>query len=444
MKIPTIAQGLRVTAGVCLLAVAVVLCGCPSSETKPKQNEPSPKQTPSAVKPEAKPSAESHESQPAKTPAQPAVKPKKSAAKPGVDPDKLVTEAAVDAENKPRDLGAPLVDHPEQLTALSPTEPVWIDMKDKQVVLLGEVCQAGYPLEFFASNATRAYESVVTVNVTPFIVHAGLMRLGAKPGHPVRFNPRFVPPAGTEIAIEVRWKDKDGKVQAAPAQHWIRNIQTKKELDTNWVFAGSYFVKNEETGQEYYQANYGALICVLNLPDAMLDLPIRSYGAIEARSFEAFKEHLPPPGTPTTLLLKPNLGGRPAAAKPAPRPAPEVTKMIDEYQRQALDAATQWLDLIDRQQYLRAWETAAERLNVITDRREFIKSLSDTRKPLGAVKSRKMLGEKYTRSIPDAPDGQYVVIEYATSFEHKSPAAEVVTLMLNGDNRWRVLGYHYK
>ena len=113
----------------------------------------------------------------------------------------------------------------------------------------------------------------------------------------------------------MRWKDDKGKVQSAPAQHWIRNIQTQKELDANWVFAGSLFMIDETTGKKYYQADSGEMICVLSLPTAMLDLPIRSYGAIEARAFEAFAEHLPPEGTPTTVLLKPIL--TPKAGKPA-------------------------------------------------------------------------------------------------------------------------------
>jgi len=115
----------------------------------------------------------------------------------------------------------------------------------------------------------------------------------------------------------VRWKDDKGKVQSAPAQRWIRNINTKKELDVNvnWVFAGSQFVTDETTGKKYYQADSGECICVLSLPSAMLDLPIRSYGAIEARAFEAFAEHLPPTGTPTTVLMKPIF--QPKAEKPA-------------------------------------------------------------------------------------------------------------------------------
>ena len=94
-------------------------------------------------------------------------------------------------------------------------------------------------MEFFATYPNRSYEAVLSVNVRPMVVHAGLLPVGAEPGHPVSFQPKFSPPTGTEVAIEVRWKDAKGKVQSTSAQYWIRNIKTKKALDTNWVFAGS-------------------------------------------------------------------------------------------------------------------------------------------------------------------------------------------------------------
>ena len=121
-----------------------------------------------------------------------------------------------------------MVDDPASLQRLSPTQPVWLDKKDRCIVLQGAVCAAGYPLEFFATYSNRYYESVLAVNVTPSIVHAGLLAVGAKPGIPRGSSRRFQPPTGTEVAIEVRWKDAQGKVQSGPAQHWIRNIKTRK------------------------------------------------------------------------------------------------------------------------------------------------------------------------------------------------------------------------
>ncbi len=46
--------------------------------------------------------------------------------------------------------------------------------------------------------------------------------------------------------------------------------------------------------------------------------------------------------------------------------------------------------------------------------------------------------------MPGAPDGEYVVIQYDSSFEHKQAAVETVTPMLDKDGKWRVSGYYIK
>ena len=207
----------------------------------------------------------------------------------------------------PANLGEPLVDAPEGLKRLDPASPVWIDKQRKIVVLLGSTCKAGYPLEFFATYPDRSYESVVSIYSRPSLVHAGLLALGAKPGKPVQWDPNFVPPSGTEVAIDVAWKDARGRRQTARAQEWIRDIKTKKPLAVNWVFAGSVFWEDKTTGSKSYLADRGDFITVLNLPTALLDVPLQSASALESRMFEGFVERIPPPGTPVTLILKPKL-----------------------------------------------------------------------------------------------------------------------------------------
>jgi hypothetical protein len=233
----------------------------------------------------------------------PADSPPKSGAKPAAQTSEEPSE-----EEKPRDLGPPLVEEIGDLRKLDPVSPVWLDVKHHQVVFQGEVCQANYPLEFLVTYPERGYESVMVVKVKPSVVHAGLVALGAEPGHPVRFEPKYEPATGTPIEIRVRWKDKNGRRQEASAQDWVRQIKTKKALNIDWVFGGSGLWKNESTGKQEYQADLsGDFISVLNLPSAALDLPLKSEGAIENRSFEGYAERLPPAGTPVTLLLRPKL-----------------------------------------------------------------------------------------------------------------------------------------
>lgn len=66
------------------------------------------------------------------------------------------------------------------------------------------------------------------------------------------------------------------------------------------------------------------------------------------------------------------------------------------------------------------------------------------RKPLGKVFSRKVASKKYTTELPDAPDGESVVIQYDASFKNKASAVETVTPVLGEDGTWRVSGYFIK
>ncbi len=443
MTISTMTKNSNLFLAAAMFALAVAAIGCSQERKTDKQP---PKKIESVGKGPIKPPSKSAKSE------TPPVEPGQTVPKPESAEERL-NQDLEQAEKKPRDLGPPLVDDINALKRLVPDQPIWIDSKNKHVVIQGEVCTAGYPLEFFATYSNRSYESVTAVNVKPSIVHAALLAVGAEPGHPARFQPKFEPPTGTEVAIEVRWKDARGKLQSTPAQNWIRNIKTKKQLDpaVNWVFAGSLMMTDETTGVQYYQADSGELICVLSLPTAMLDLPIRSYGALEARSFEAFEERLPPQGTSITMLLKPILTGKrvppPPAYKSSGKSAVPVPVPVTpaEAERKAVEIAEAWLALADRAEYSQAWDTAAGRLKEAVARRDFIKQVGAVRKPLGAVKSRQLSSKKYVTSLPGAPDGQYVVLQFKTSFANrKEPAVETITPMLDRDKKWRVSGYYIK
>jgi hypothetical protein len=220
-------------------------------------------------------------------------------------------EPAADAAPKPRDLGPPLVDTVKDLKQLE-KYPLWLDAKNKRVVLVGESCKADYPLEFFITTKQRSYESVLVVDADRHgdakaslfqNVQLALILCGAKPGHPAYYkDDKTTVATGDEIAIEVRWKNKEGKTETTDARNWIRDVKSKKPPEKTWVFAGSRIVDDGEGGKRF-MADGGEFVCVLNNPMAMLDLPVVSASAIEDRSFEANLEKLPPAGTPVTIIL---------------------------------------------------------------------------------------------------------------------------------------------
>lgn len=110
----------------------------------------------------------------------------------------------------------------------------------------------------------------------------------------------------------------------------------------------------------------------------------------------------------------------------------------------AQESARSWLAMIDDGNYAGSWDQAAELFRSAVTKEQWQSALNATRAPLGKLVSRKLKSATYTTSLPGAPDGQYVVIQYDSSFEHKQSAVETITPMLDKDGKWRVSGYFIK
>lgn len=212
---------------------------------------------------------------------------------------------------------------PEGGQRLSPEHPVWV--ADGAVHVNGRVVLREGVLEMFACPpATKEHESVVAVESPAFLLHTALLAVGAEPGGPVKFNPKYKPPSGTPIEVVVYWSAEDGKKTSAKAQDWIRHTDTKEAMDLPFVFAGSGFWTDPDTGQQHYLAESGELICVSNFGAAMLDVPAPSTQQNGELWFEPFTERIPPIETPVQLVL------RPVKEKGAKKPTQEAAPVATE------------------------------------------------------------------------------------------------------------------
>lgn len=110
----------------------------------------------------------------------------------------------------------------------------------------------------------------------------------------------------------------------------------------------------------------------------------------------------------------------------------------------ALSAAEKWLAMVDSEKYAESWEEAAELFRNAVQPQQWEQSMQGVRQPLGKLVSRKVITKAYKTSLPGAPDGEYVVIQFDTSFENKKAAVETVTPMMDKDGIWRVSGYYIK
>ena len=119
-----------------------------------------------------------------------------------------------------------------------------------------------------------------------------------------------------------------------------------------------------------------------------------------------------------------------------------ITAQETDKEKIAIATAEKWLAVVDGGQYAESWREAASYFRTSVTQEQWKHSLTAVRKPLGRLLSRKMKDKKYLTSLPGAPDGEYLVIQFETSFANKKSAIETVTPMREKDGKWRVSGYY--
>jgi len=107
----------------------------------------------------------------------------------------------------------------------------------------------------------------------------------------------------------------------------------------------------------------------------------------------------------------------------------------------AVEAAKEWLAIVDAGDYAGSWTEAAEHFRKAVTQKQWVKAVHAARQPLGELVSRELESAQFTSTLAGAPDGEYVVIRFTAEFENKASAVETVTPMKDPDGTWRVSGY---
>ncbi len=110
----------------------------------------------------------------------------------------------------------------------------------------------------------------------------------------------------------------------------------------------------------------------------------------------------------------------------------------------ATSAAESWLVLVEDEKYGDTWDETAAIFKKAISREDWIQALQSVREPLKKTLNREIQSCTYRISLPNVPDGEYVIIQYETSFENKKSATETITLALEKNDTWRVAGYFIK
>ncbi len=196
---------------------------------------------------------------------------------------------------------------PAEWKRLSEQQEIWVDLKSKEVIAGGHICLDGGMLEvFICPRQTKEHESVISVNALSSQVHAALLAVGAEPGQPVKWQDEYEAASGPVIQITVMWRDDEtGQVIKRRGQELVRNIDTGKVMQHDWVFGGSQTYTDPETGETYYYGDSGELVCLSNFSTATMDVPVKSSDANDGLLFEANTPNIPPVGTKIYVVFKP-------------------------------------------------------------------------------------------------------------------------------------------
>lgn len=107
----------------------------------------------------------------------------------------------------------------------------------------------------------------------------------------------------------------------------------------------------------------------------------------------------------------------------------------------AIKASQAWLDLIDSGKYDASWDEAALYFRNTVKKEDWLSTIKGVRDPFGKMVKRTFKSKQSVDSMPGAPDGDYVIIQYDTVFENKKSAVETIVPMLEKDGKWKVSGY---
>ncbi|HDY7889936.1 TPA: DUF4019 domain-containing protein [Vibrio vulnificus] len=102
-------------------------------------------------------------------------------------------------------------------------------------------------------------------------------------------------------------------------------------------------------------------------------------------------------------------------------------------------AALDWLSLIDSQNYEESWNSSGELFRSQISKDDWVEVVGSARESVGNLQSRRLSDAKKLNSLPNVPDGEYVVVQYQSVFSGEQ-VTETLTLTKTMKG-WRVIGY---
>jgi beta-lactamase regulating signal transducer with metallopeptidase domain len=147
------------------------------------------------------------------------------------------------------------------------------------------------------------------------------------------------------------------------------------------------------------------------------------------------------------LLLGAGLLALAAAGRAQNTEPSAASDQVSQAKAAATAAMEKWLQGIDAGKYGASWDEAAASFQKALTSEKWVQALTSVRKPLGALKSRKLASAAYQKDVPlpngTSMKGEFVIAQFETSFADMKYALETVTFERQ-DGVWKAAGYYIK
>jgi len=118
--------------------------------------------------------------------------------------------------------------------------------------------------------------------------------------------------------------------------------------------------------------------------------------------------------------------------------------MVAAIDADAREQAGRWLALADAGDARATWEAAGPAFQAAASADAWSEKLQAVRAPLGPLTSRVEAVAQRLHALPDAPPGEYVVLQYHSVYDARLAVVETLTLQQEAAGEWRVVGYHIR
>ncbi len=120
----------------------------------------------------------------------------------------------------------------------------------------------------------------------------------------------------------------------------------------------------------------------------------------------------------------------------------------DAAEKMAADSMESWLKTIDAGNYGQSWLDASAFFKKALTEKQWIAALEGARTPLGKCKKREQASALYQSGVPlpggKTMKGNYVIVQYHSSYDNLANAVETVTFEKEADGSWKASGYYVK